>query len=150
MKQQVRTVFVPVDFSSASEEATRYAVSLAAALGAARLDVGHVHQAPAVHLPDGTYYADAASAEQLQSNARRQLEQLAQRHSQHDGLRVTSALCFGLPVHQAILDRAREIEADLIVLSTAGRGGVARALLGSVAEKVVRLSHVPVCTVRAS
>jgi nucleotide-binding universal stress UspA family protein len=48
----------------------------------------------------------------------------------------------------AILEAAKELGADLIVLGTHGRRGVAHAFLGSVAEKVVRLSPVPVLTVR--
>jgi len=148
MPNQVRTVFCPVDFSAASEEAARYAMGIAEKLGAERLDLGHVYHSPALHLPDGVSYTDAASDELLQANARRQLEQLARRHSQH-GLRLTHSLIQGMPTHAAILEHAREIDADLIVMSTTGRSGIGRLLLGSVAEKVVRTSQIPVCTVRA-
>jgi nucleotide-binding universal stress UspA family protein len=48
-----------------------------------------------------------------------------------------------------ILRYADEADADLVVMGTHGRTGVERYLLGSVAEKVVRLSDVPVMTVRA-
>ena len=51
MPQKLRTVFCPVDFSAASEEAARYAMSIAEKLGAERLDLGHVYQQPALHLP---------------------------------------------------------------------------------------------------
>lgn len=46
--------------------------------------------------------------------------------------------------------RAEELGARLVVLSTHGRTGLVRVLLGSVAERVVRLSHTSVLAVRAS
>lgn len=148
MSQTIKTVFCPVDFSSASEEAARYAVELAGMLGAERLDLAYVYQQPSLHLPDGAYFADGSGDELLRANARRQLESLSRRHSQH-GLRVTHSLLLGLPTHQAILDHAEEVGADLIVMATTGRSGLGRLLMGSVAEKVVRLSKIPVCTLRA-
>ncbi|MDQ2072046.1 universal stress protein [Haloarcula sp. NS06] len=54
------------------------------------------------------------------------------------------------PPHRAILDYADENDIDLIVMGTHGRTGIERYLLGSVAEKVVRTSDVPVLTARLS
>lgn len=51
----------------------------------------------------------------------------------------------GDPAHE-IIDLARELKADLVIMGTHGRTGLARALIGSTAEKVVRLSPVPVLT----
>jgi nucleotide-binding universal stress UspA family protein len=53
----------------------------------------------------------------------------------------------GVP-HQEIVALARDERADLIVIGTHGRGGINRALLGSVADRVVRLAPCPVLTVR--
>jgi nucleotide-binding universal stress UspA family protein len=50
---------------------------------------------------------------------------------------------------EKIIETAREIGADLIVMGTHGRRGVSRALIGSVAEKVVRLATIPVLVARA-
>lgn len=50
--------------------------------------------------------------------------------------------------YREIVTLAREDEADLIVVATLGRGGIARALLGSVANRLVRLAPCPVLTVR--
>lgn len=52
--------------------------------------------------------------------------------------------------HREILDYADEHAVDLVVMGTHGRTGLDRYLLGSVTEKVVRLSNVPVLTVRAT
>jgi len=65
-----------------------------------------------------------------------------------DDIRMTTAVEMGTP-HSAILQYADEQGVDLIVMGTHGRTGVERYLLGSVTEKVVRLSDVPVVTVRA-
>jgi nucleotide-binding universal stress UspA family protein len=64
-----------------------------------------------------------------------------------DGVDTVTAVERG-PPHNAILDYADENAIELIVMGTHGRTGVERYLLGSVAEKVVRTSDVPVLTVR--
>jgi nucleotide-binding universal stress UspA family protein len=51
------------------------------------------------------------------------------------------------PTWQMIIDTAKEVDAGMIVIGTHGRHGLPRALLGSVAEKVVRTAHTPVLTV---
>jgi nucleotide-binding universal stress UspA family protein len=61
---------------------------------------------------------------------------------------VESKLKTGLP-WQGILDAIDELKPDLVVMGTHGRQGVGRAILGSVAEKLVRLSMVPILTVHA-
>ncbi|QUO47139.1 universal stress protein [Halorubrum ruber] len=61
---------------------------------------------------------------------------------------TVTAVETGTP-HSAILEYADENDVDLVVMGTHGRTGVERYLLGSVAEKVVRLADVPVTTVRA-
>ena len=63
------------------------------------------------------------------------------------GLTVGIATRDGIPYHE-IVALAQDKRADLIVIGTHGRGGVNRALLGSVADRVVRLASCPVLTVR--
>ena len=54
----------------------------------------------------------------------------------------------GGPIAEAILDTTAATDVDLIAMSTHGRGGLARLVLGSVADEVVRPSHVPVLLIR--
>jgi nucleotide-binding universal stress UspA family protein len=54
----------------------------------------------------------------------------------------------GGPIADAILDTAVATDVDLIAMSTHGRGGLARLVLGSVADEVVRRTHVPVLLIR--
>jgi nucleotide-binding universal stress UspA family protein len=63
------------------------------------------------------------------------------------GLTVRIALRTGVP-YAEIVELATNERADLVVLGTHGRGGINRALLGSVADRVVRLAPCPVLTVR--
>ena len=66
-----------------------------------------------------------------------------------EGLSVTTSVRAGQAPDQ-IIDAARESEADLIAMTTHGRTGLRRLLFGSVAEAVLRTSHVPVFVVRAA
>jgi nucleotide-binding universal stress UspA family protein len=64
-----------------------------------------------------------------------------------EGLNARAAMRTGV-AHEEIVALAQEEPADLIVIGTQGRGGIGRALLGSVADRVVRLAPCPVLTVR--
>jgi nucleotide-binding universal stress UspA family protein len=67
--------------------------------------------------------------------------------AEHTRLHAHSAVLFGSAPDE-IQEYARRESIDLIVMGTHGRGGVAHALMGSVAEKVVRSAACPVLTVR--
>ena len=90
---------------------------------------------------------DAASAEEaIRGQAETYVERLAER-ARSLGLDVETEVRTGTPKN-GIVDYASSVDADLIVLGTHGRGGVKRAVLGSVAEHVVRVSDVDVLVVR--
>jgi nucleotide-binding universal stress UspA family protein len=122
-------ILFPTDFSPASEAAGRIAREMALQTGA-RLHV--VHVVPPITDP-------SLPAESLTRAAR----------TLGDGLRVESALLSGL-AGRNIVDYAREKGIDLIVVGTHGRTGISHAILGSVAETVVRLAPCLVLTVPAS
>jgi universal stress protein A len=125
----MRDVLFATDFSSASEPAARVARELARQWDGT-LHV--VHVVPPVTDPAG---------------ASKRLERLGT--SLGEGLSLKTALLSGR-VARHIIDYARETSVGLIVLGTHGRTGVSRALLGSVAEAVVRLAPCPVLTVPSS
>ena len=60
---------------------------------------------------------------------------------------IQTSVVFGDPSSQ-IIDYAKEHHADLVVMSSHGRTGIGRFMMGSVAERVVRLSHCPVLVIR--
>ncbi|HSE05560.1 MAG TPA: universal stress protein [Methylomirabilota bacterium] len=126
---RLNEILFPTDFSPASEAAGRIARQMAVQSGA-RLHVLHV--VPPVTDP-------SLPAEHLAQAAR----------SLADGLRVETTLLSGWAARN-IVDYAREKRIDLIVVGTHGRTGITHALLGSVAETVVRLAPCLVLTVPAS
>lgn len=147
MTTPIHKILCPVDFSEPSEEAVRYAVSLASRLHAEEVFLLHVYQPPHYLLPEGTISLDPATSLEIRTHLARELEALAKRYSGH-GVAVSAHLAVGLP-HDVIVEKVSELGAHMIVIGTHGRSGLRHFILGSVAEKVVRLASVPVCSVRA-
>ena len=143
----VRNILVASDFSPASRPAFRRAVDLAQANGAA-LWIAHVAALPIPMSPDGyvlpRMYDDMAQA--IRADAQKRLRVLLER-ARKAGVRGRALLLKGA-AHEAIVRAARAHRADMIVLGTHGRAGVARFFVGSVAARVVAVAGCPVLTVR--
>ena len=144
---KLSTILVPTDFSEPSVDALNYAKLLAERFNAS-IHLLHVVQDPLSQSwaleTAGTLPADLLN--DLESFARRDLEKAmpdADRHTYHAKL-VTVV---GTPFSK-IVDYAKNNGIDLIVIGTHGRGAIAHAILGSVAERVVRFAPCPVLTVR--
>jgi nucleotide-binding universal stress UspA family protein len=141
-----KKILVPVDFDGASDAAIRFAVELAQRDGA-ELALLHVWELPAYAYP----VIETASADvftPIRAAAMVHLDELVAR-TQKDHVRTSGVLRDGLP-WRAIIDEIEATAPDLVVVGTHGRRGVARMFLGSVAEKLVRLSAVPVLTVHGA
>lgn len=135
-------VLAATDLSPASQPALDLAVRLAVESGA-RLSVVHTCEVPGAD----EYALPADFLCPLVERARARLEELlAPIRGTCPGARAMVRV--GAPAEQ-ILAAAEEVGADLIVMSTHGRSGVAHALMGSVAERVIQRSPVPALTVRA-
>ena len=140
-------IVVPTDFSSCAQEAWRLARRVAATAPGSELVAVHV----LTEIPryaEGVLMSEGAGT--FQDEARRWVERTLEdwvAKARAEGLGARSALRSGAP-HEEIVALARDERADLIVIGTHGRGGVSRALLGSVADRVVRLAPCPVLTVR--
>lgn len=140
-----KTILVPTDFSEPARDALDYAVELAEKLDA-KVHVMHAFELPLVGFPDGNMTITAEMATRITVAAQSALDDILTRYRPRRVGLVTS-LVQGDP-REAVLTKAEEIGADLIVMGTHGRRGIARALIGSVAESVVRTSSVPVLTLR--
>ncbi len=142
-----RRLLVPVDFSPPSEAAWAVARRLAGAVGAEVVLLHVTVEAPLY--AEGPF--TGARARDFYAAARawaeKTLEQWAAA-ARAEGLAVRALVRAGVP-HREILAVAGEAGIDLIVIGTHGRGGLERALIGSVADRVVRLAACPVLTVRA-
>jgi nucleotide-binding universal stress UspA family protein len=135
-------ILAATDFSDASRPAIRLAGAMARESGAA-LTVVHVCEVPG-YAATGPIPYDVATP--IAAAAEAQLEALmAQVRSFCPG--ATGVVKIGSAPDE-ILAVAGEVRADLVVLGTHGRRGVAHAVMGSVAERLVRLSPIPVLTVR--
>ena len=136
--RDVQRILCPTDFSACSIGALREAVDLAA-MTEAEVCLVHVFQDPAYMLPLGGYAGPLSDViADLRDRGAQELETLADQFREK-GARITTLLMQGAP-YKAIVDRAQEWKADLIVMGTHGRTGVERALAGSVAERVTRLA----------
>ncbi len=137
-------ILVPTDFGEVSAHALALGIDLAGKFNA-KLTLFHAYEVPLYAYPqvdsivvDLFTPIEQAAREQLNSA----LTSVQQKLPQTNGI-----LRSGVPWRE-ILGVVEEVGADLIVMGTHGRRGVSHALLGSVAEKIVRLSPVPVLTVR--
>ena len=139
-----KTILVPIDFGESSEHAVTYAAELAKALGA-EIVLMHAWDVPVVGFPDGAFVATPELATQVTEAAQHGLDR-ARMLIDGQGVTIRGVLKQG-PTDAMILDAAKEESAGMIVMGTHGRTGIQRVLLGSVAEKLVRTSPIPVLTV---
>ena len=143
----IRHILVPTDFSDPADAALEYARALAEEFRS-RLHIFHVVPEPYVY-PWGTEIstlplADLLAQSEALSNTR--LAELIPKDQAPEG-GLTTSTAIGTPVDR-ILDYIKDSGIDLVVMGTHGRGPVGHLLLGSVAERVVRRSPVPVLTVK--
>jgi len=140
-------ILVPIDFSETAETALHYARQLAAQFNS-ELHLLHVAEDPMMlvgwpALPSGL----TSEAGQEASALREELNQMIP-PDERARLHLSTHVIVGQPTGVAIARFARDGEFELIVMGTHGRGAVAHALMGSVAEKVVQLAPCPVLTIR--
>jgi nucleotide-binding universal stress UspA family protein len=133
----VTRILVPIDFSTASLRGFRSAVALARATGAS-IHVMHVVEPPT---PADTGPEHTARTSHV-------LARLAVRHSLSD-CGISSAAFVGKPA-PTITRVAGELGADFIIVPTAGRSGLRRVLLGSVADHLIRCAPCPVMVLPSS
>lgn len=140
---KLKKILVPVDFSECSNKALDYAVAFAGQLGA---DLTVLHVIPPYYaVPYGLNQCEEIQAE-LQQAGQEKLMQLVC-DEVPPPLRAKTFLRTGRPATE-IIDAARELAADIIIISTHGHTGLKHAFFGSTAEEVVRRAPCPVLTVR--
>jgi nucleotide-binding universal stress UspA family protein len=144
-----RFIVLATDGSAASEHAANLAVNLARIHGA-QLTALYVAD-PYPYLGVGEinpvgYQAYSAAAQQLAAQAHTQVEKLCESFDPPVPLQVR--LVEEVTAATGIVNTAKELGADLIVVGSHGRSGIARLMLGSVATKVVAESAIPVLVCR--
>ena len=143
----ITRILVPTDFSATSDAALVYAKGVAGLFGAS-LHLVHAFEDP---FTTAAFAAEAGAAplslrEELRQEFKARLDERLTRE-ERVRFRGSAEIVTGAPT-KAIVEYAAAIGADLIVMGTHGRGQVAHALLGSVAERVVRTAPCAVLTLR--
>ena len=143
----LKSILVGTDFSLCAARAFEIAVSLAALHGA-RIHLLHVLVEPiqAFDVAGALPYLDVTTQKEWEEATRKHLAQ-AVASAEKRGVPATSEIVWGRP-SDALVEAAKRMKASLLVLGTHGRGALEKLLIGSTAERVLRLSPVPVLTVR--
>lgn len=141
----VDTIVAATDFSSPGSAAVDWAATLSRALGA-KLVIVHAFDIPLAGLPDATIMVDATTASRLLDAAQAALDKEVER------VRETTPGVEGVlkqgDAREAVPAFAAEVGARLVAVGSHGRRGLARVLLGSAAEGIMRASTVPVAVIR--
>lgn len=144
-----RPIVVPVDGSSFAEQALPSAIELARRTGAP-LELVLVHRPLITSVVLAENVPPLAEAESWQRvDEAAYLTRLTERLAALPGVHVSSTALEG-EVADALAGFVAARDARLVVMTTHGRGGLARAWLGSVADRFVRIQHVPVLLLRPS
>jgi nucleotide-binding universal stress UspA family protein len=142
---KIRCIVCPTDFSATARRAVEYAAELARSFGA---EVVLLHVIPDMNYPPkslGMVTALPNLRQELNQRAKQELDAL--RTLFDAAVKVRTELRDGQS-HEQVLECANAVKADLIVLGTHGHTGLKHLLLGSTAERVVRLATCPVLVVR--
>jgi nucleotide-binding universal stress UspA family protein len=145
---QIKNILVPTDFSPGSQAAVRYAFDLAVRLDAA-LHIMHVVENP--FAPGAFMEMYSPPPPEFFLDLERQAQEKLLSALTPDEQRQVSAVLTtttGAPTSEILARLAQTPTIDLVVMATHGRGGVARMVMGSVTDKIVRSAECPILTLR--
>ncbi len=142
----IRNILVPLDLSDYAAHALPYARELATTFGAT-LHLLHVVDTQWVAGAGGAAFPEYGDnlMQRFEEDGLKGLTQVAATLPQE--VAVTTAVRIG-PPHVQVVQYARELDVDLIVIATHGRSGLRHALIGSVAEKIVQMAPCPVLSMK--
>jgi nucleotide-binding universal stress UspA family protein len=146
----IKKVLVATDFSEEAESALNYGRAIARAFDATLLVLHVVEDVFArtgatEPLASGSVIAELLTS--LEQGAREQMNEIVREDDRRE-LHAEAIVLTGLSAGVEIVRYAKDAGVDVIVMGTRGRGKIAALVMGSVAEKVVRLAPCPVLTVR--
>jgi nucleotide-binding universal stress UspA family protein len=141
-----KRILCPVDFSETARAALETAIELASKFDS-EIVLVHAYPIPGYTFPDGSAVASSRMLQELADEATRHLEEWRLLAVKGGAKHVTVETAVGDPAGE-IVRIAQEAKIDLVVMGTHGRTGIEHALMGSIAERVVRRAKCPVLTVR--
>jgi nucleotide-binding universal stress UspA family protein len=140
-----KKVLCPIDFSEPARAAMKVAVEVCQQFGA-ELVLFHSYELPGYTLPEGSVVASPKMLQDLADQAEGHLAEWRRMAEGMGATRVATEKGVGEPAYE-IIELARQGGFDLVVVGTHGRTGLRHAILGSVAERVVRRAACPVLTI---
>ncbi len=146
---RIEKILVPSDFSEPSAAAVTYACELADQLDASLCILHAVEDSRQLGTYSEYYTPPPEFAERIERDARAALQSVLTTEQQ-ERYRATLVLTHGAAAHEILNYLYQHADVGLVVMATHGRGGVARLMMGSVAEEVLRAAPCPVLTLRAS
>ncbi|CAG1770559.1 Putative universal stress protein [uncultured bacterium] len=141
----IKNILCPIDYSVYSEMALKYAIEFAEKYQA-KLYLMHVLDIRVYDINDPDLYNVNIIDEETINKLRERLLKCVNEDTKNK-ISVEAIIIQGVPFAE-IIKAAKECKIDLIVLGTHGRTGLSHAIMGSVAEKVVRKAPCPVLTIR--
>ena len=140
---RINEILVPMDFSEHSNYALRYAMPFARQFNA-RITLLHVLEPPSIPA-DGAYVG--VDSHQIAMNAEHAIARIWEQEKSKQPQTWRSIVKEGIP-DQVIIQTARDLKTDLVIIATHGRTGLARVFLGSTTERVIRQAPCPILVVR--
>ena len=141
----IRNVLAPLDYSENSKDAMEIALSVASAANLGALSALHVFKVPIGYHKSGKTYEEFAKI--MRKNARDEFKEF-QKGMDLKGIKVTPLFALNDNPAKAIQGVAKRKKADLIVIGAKGRSFAALVLLGSVTEKLIETTHLPILAVK--
>ena len=145
---KIKKILCPTDFSGPSLKGLEYAVEMAKAFRAELRVVYVLPIVPASATNPNLHYEIPEYERMIHKDSEKELKAIIAKHVPKN-LKVKPLIGHGNAAHE-IVRLAEEEKADLVVIATHGHTGLHHLIVGSVAEKVVRLAHCPVLAVRES
>ena len=144
---QIKKILVPIDFSAPSRKAFKYALGFAQQFGS-EIVLLHVLERPVNILSDGEEIPGATDTDRRdEAVAENALQKVADSSPPMGDLYITSNIRVGTPTHE-IVEAAKDLDVDLIIVATHGLRGGNQFGLGSAADRVARAAPCPVLVVR--
>ena len=140
---KIKNILLPTDFSKTSLTASEYAINLANQYGA-KLYILHVlEKTPPILAIRSLDLSREKIIESIDADAQSHLDECIKKIKRNGEIEIFSAIRKGID-YEEIIKYSKEKKIDVIVIATHGRTGILHTLLGSVAEKVIRYSKIPV------
>ena len=140
---KIKNILLPTDFSNLSLSASEYAINLAEQYSA-KLHILHVlEKTPPILTIRSLDLSEEKIIKTIEEDAQKKLDNVVKKISKNRNIEINALIRKGIDFEE-IIKYSEKSKIDLIVIATHGRSGIMHTLLGSVAEKVIRLSKIPV------